>query len=126
MSGKTKEELALISKATQFTSENQPENRGRKKKLPELDVLLADLLGGDDGEIDGSEAKAVLNALIKEAKNGNVQAGVAVLNRAYGMPKQAIDHGGQKDNPVNILSTLPVERQAEYLRLLIVDNAINA
>ena len=126
MSGKTKEELALISKATQFTSENQPENRGRKKKLPELDVLLADLLGGDDGEIDGSEAKAVLNALIKEAKNGNVQAGVAVLNRADGMPKQALDHGGQKDNPVNILSTLPVERQAEYLRLLIVDNAINA
>lgn len=125
MAGKTKEELALISKATQFTSENQPDNRGRKKKLPELDTLLAELLGSADGEIEGSEAKAVLNALVKEAKKGNVAAAVAVLNRAYGMPKQAIDHGGQKDNPINILSTLPVERQAEYLRLLIADNAVN-
>ena len=126
MAGKTKEELALISKGTQFTSENQPDNRGRKKKLPELDTLLAELLGSADGEIEGSEAKAVFNALVKEAKNGNVAAAVAVLNRAYGMPKQAIDHGGQKDNPVNILPTLPVERQAEYLRLLIADNAVNA
>ena len=126
MAGKTKEELALISKSTQFTSENQPDNRGRKKKLPELDTLLAELLGSEDGEIEGSEAQSVFNALVKQAKKGNVAAAVAVLNRAYGMPKQAIDHGGQKDNPVNILSTLPVERQAEYLRLLIADNAVNA
>lgn len=77
-----------------FSKENQPENRGRKKKLPALDVLLAEVLGSEDESGEKSEAKAILAAMIKEAKRGNVQAGVAVLNRAYGMPKQSVDHSG--------------------------------
>ena len=94
MAGKTKSELLEIGKKTKFSKENQPATNGRKKKLPGLDELLADLLGGEDGIVEGSEAKAVLQALIKEAKAGNVSAGVAVLNRAYGLPKQPVEHTG--------------------------------
>ena len=104
MAGRTKAELAEISKHTRFSKENQPENPGRKKKLPALDDLLADLLGTDGGDVENSVAKDVFNALVKEAKGGNVQAAVAVLNRAYGMPKQAVDIGGQKDNPLKFSS----------------------
>lgn len=100
MAGRTKAELAEISKNTRFSKENQPDNPGRKKKLPALDDLLAELLGTNGGDVDDSEAKAVFNALVKEAKSGNVPAAVAVLNRAYGMPKQAVDIGGQKENPL--------------------------
>lgn len=73
---------------------------GRPKKLPPLDALLADVLGGEDP--DESEAKNVLAALLKEAKKGNVQAAVAVLDRAYGKPKQPVEHSGDKDNPVRV------------------------
>lgn len=104
MAGKTKAELAEISKNTRFSKENQPANPGRKKKLPALDDLLAEILGSSDGDVNDSEAKAVFNALVKEAKGGNVPAAVAVLNRAYGMPKQAVDIGGQKDNPLKFSS----------------------
>lgn len=100
MAGKTREELIDLGKNTKFSKENQPANPGRKKKLPALDDLLADLLGSDGGEVENSTAKDVFNALVKEAKNGNVSAAVAVLNRAYGMPKQSMDIGGQKNNPV--------------------------
>lgn len=88
------------SERTRFSKTNQPPNPGRKKKLPALDLLLADVLGSEDENGENSEARAILNALIKEAKNGNVQAAIAVLNRSYGMPKQSVDLGGQKDNPI--------------------------
>ena len=97
MVGKTRSELIEIGKKTKFSKQNQPANPGRKKKLPALDDLLADLLGSDGGEVENSTAKEVFNALVKEAKNGNVSAAVAVLNRAYGMPKQAVEHSGSLD-----------------------------
>jgi len=102
MKGKTRGELVEIGKKTRFSKANQPDNRGPKKKLPALDILLADVLGSEDENGDKSEARAILQAMIKEAKGGNVQAGIAVLNRAYGMPKQALDIGGQKDNPLRL------------------------
>ena len=104
MAGKTRDELIELGKKTKFSKDNQPANNGRKKKLPALDDLLADLLGTDGGDVENSVAKDVFNALVKEAKGGNVQAAVAVLNRAYGMPKQAVDIGGQKDNPLKFSS----------------------
>jgi hypothetical protein len=92
--GRRKEDLAVDSKATRFTSENQPKNRGRKKKLPALDDLLASILGSEGGDVENSTAKEVFDSLVKEAKRGNVSAAIAVLNRAYGMPKQAVEHSG--------------------------------
>ena len=72
-----------------FSSTNQPGNQGRKKKIPNLDRLLADVLGSENP--DKSEIHAVLKLLLKEAKKGNVNAATAILNRAYGMPKQTND-----------------------------------
>lgn len=65
---------------------------GRPKKLPELDVLLADVLGEEQNEIEA--AKAILMALRKKAIKGDVRAAEAILNRAYGKPKESIQHSG--------------------------------
>jgi len=102
MAGKTKKELEVIGEKTRFSSQNQPANPGRPKKLPELDVLLAEVLGEDPEDPERqSEAKAVLKEMIKSAKGGNVQAQIAVLNRAYGMPKQALEHTGKNSGPIS-------------------------
>jgi hypothetical protein len=62
---------------------------GRPKKLPELDVLLADVLGE---EKDGIEAaKAILMSLRKKAISGDVRASEVLLDRAYGKAKQVND-----------------------------------
>jgi len=76
---------------------NQSGNpNGRPKKLPELDKLLADVLGE---EKDGIEAaKVILMALRAKATKGDVRAAEILLDRAYGKSKQAIDMttGGDK------------------------------
>lgn len=81
-----KEDIIDAGKNTRFSTDNQPGNQGRKKKIPELDVLLADIMGSEDP--DKSEFHAVVESLLKQAKKGNVNAATVLLNRAYGMPKQ--------------------------------------
>lgn len=62
---------------------------GRPKKLPQLDLLLADVLGE---EKDGIEAaKAILLALRAKAIKGDVRAIEVMLDRAYGKSKNNID-----------------------------------
>lgn len=62
---------------------------GRPKKLPELDKLLADVLGE---EKDGIEAaKVILMALRAKAAKGDVRAAEVLLDRAYGKAKQPTD-----------------------------------
>ena len=82
------------NKATQFSKENQPEKNGRKPKLPQLDTLLADVLGEDKDGIEA--AKAILMALRAKATKGDVRAAEVLLDRAYGKAKQTIDmnHAG--------------------------------
>lgn len=76
---------------------------GRHKKLPELDVLLAKVLGGDPNDPDAqSEAEKVLEAMLTAAKKGNVQAQQAILDRAYGKAKQAIEHTGKDGAEIQI------------------------
>lgn len=65
---------------------------GRPKKLPEIDKLLADVLG-EDGK--NSEAKAILKALLTKAKKGDTRAAEILLDRAYGKPKQPIAIEGE-------------------------------
>ena len=63
---------------------------GRPKKLPQIDELLADVLGE---EKDGIEAaKAILMALRAKATKGDVRAAEVLLDRAYGKAKQSLDH----------------------------------
>lgn len=60
--------------------------KGRPKKLPELDKLLADVLGE---EIKGiTAAKSILIAIRKKASRGDVRAAELILNRGYGKPKE--------------------------------------
>ena len=73
---------------------------GAPKKLPEIDKILADVLGE---EKDGIEAaKAILMALRAKATKGDVRAAEVLLDRAYGKAKQVID--ANIDASVNIIS----------------------
>ena len=62
---------------------------GRPKKLPELDALLADVLGEEkDGK---TAAQAILMALRAKAAKGDVRAAEVLLDRGWGKVKQPID-----------------------------------
>lgn len=60
--------------------------RGRPKKLPQLDLLLADVLGEEKDGITAAEA--ILKALRMKATKGDVRAAEVILDRAYGKSKQ--------------------------------------
>lgn len=81
-----------------FSKTNQPpkENVGRKRKLPELDHVMAEVLG--DVVKSGKNAitimQGIVMALADEALDGNTRAAEILLNRGYGMPKQKIDLTG--------------------------------
>lgn len=76
---------------------------GRPKKLPDLDKLLAEVLGEDPNDPTAqSEAKEVLRQLVNKAKKGSVPAQIAVLDRAYGKPKQAVEHSGPDKGPISV------------------------
>ena len=89
-SGKSKEELAKISKATQFkTGSEQVEiarlggfasgkaKRERKTIREELEFLLAKQLKNNKGE-DISTREAISTAMIGQAIKGNVKAFIAI------------------------------------------------
>lgn len=92
---------------------------GRPKKLPEIDVLLADVLGSEDESGELSEAREVLNSLLKQAKKGNVRAAEVILNRAYGMPKQPMEHSGKDGGAIKFdTSALSKEEKRAMLQML--------
>lgn len=95
---------------TPFKKGESGNPNGRPRKLPELDKLLAEVLGEDPSDPDAkSEAKEVLKRLIKSAKEGNVQAQIAVLDRAYGKPKQQTELTGA--NGANLFSVTPASAE---------------
>ena len=65
---------------------------GRPRKLPELDKLLADVLGEEKDGV--SAAEAILKALRLKAAKGDVRAIELMLDRAYGKAPQTITHEG--------------------------------
>jgi len=62
---------------------------GRPRKLPELDKLLADVLGEEKDGV--SAAEAILKALRLKASKGDVRAAEIILDRAYGKARQTIE-----------------------------------
>jgi len=82
---------------------------GRPKKIPEIDKLLADVLGED-----GHEATEILKALVAKAKKGDVRAAEVLLDRAYGKAKQDINQKTTIDDNRFDYSKLTQE-QREYL-----------
>lgn len=88
--GKTKEELAKISKATQFKTGSEQvkiarlggiasgkSKRERKTIREELEFLLAKQLKNNKGE-DISTREAISTAMIGQAIKGNVKAFIAI------------------------------------------------
>jgi hypothetical protein len=78
---------------------------GRPRKLPELHVLLADVLGEEKDGITAGEA--ILKALRAKASKGDVRAAEVLLDRAYGKPKQSIDNNITTTEPLVIVRTEP-------------------
>jgi len=77
---------------TPFPKGKSGNPNGRPKKIPELDKLLADVLGDEKEGI--TAAQAILMALRKKAAAGDVRAAEVLLERAYGKAKQQIDYTG--------------------------------
>jgi hypothetical protein len=76
---------------------------GRPRKLPELDKLLAEVMGE---EKDGlSAAEAILKALRAKATRGDIRAAELLLDRAYGKAKQTIDNNLNVSQPLVITLT---------------------
>ena len=59
---------------------------GRPKKLPDLDVLLAGILGDEKQGVTAAER--ILKKLESMALNGNLRAAEILLDRSYGKVKQ--------------------------------------
>lgn len=74
--------------------------KGKPKKLPHLEALLADVLGEDKDGIEA--AKAILMALRAKATKGDVRAAEVLLDRAYGKVKQTVDNQITVQKPVVI------------------------
>ncbi len=75
--------------------------KGRPKKLPKLDELLAEVLGTESK--GKTIAENILRSLQKQAMKGNVKAAELLLDRAYGKAKQSLDVSG--DLNLNVSDT---------------------
>ena len=77
---------------------------GRPPKLPELHVLLANVLGKENK--DGiSAAEEILLALHAKAKKGDTRAAELLLDRGYGKPKQTSETTLKTTEPLVIIKT---------------------
>ena len=63
--------------------------KGAPRKIPNLDLMLADVLGEDKDGIEA--AKAILMAMRNKAIKGDVRAAELLLDRAYGKAKQYVE-----------------------------------
>ena len=105
-----------ISPATEFKKGQSGNPNGRPKKLPEIDKLLADVLGE---EKDGlTAAEAILKALRAKASKGDIRAAEVLLDRAYGKAKQSIETQMNVDGKCRTIIDLTKYDDSE-LRLLI-------
>ena len=61
-----------------------------RPKLPDLKEILAKVLGAENG--DGkTEAEAIIDAMKKRAKQGDVKATQLLLDRGFGKVKESLD-----------------------------------
>ena len=68
--------------------------KGAPKKLPILEMLMAELLGGKTDDLTDSEMAKVIASLLDTAKGKSqlrVAAAKEILDRAFGKPKQNKD-----------------------------------
>lgn len=92
-SGKTAGKPGRPENLKPFKKGESGNPNGRPRKLPELDKLMADVLGEEkDGK---TAAEAILAALRAKAAKGDIRAAEVLLNRGYGMPQQKVQHSGK-------------------------------
>ena len=73
-----------------FTKGDKRINReGRPRKLPQLDLLLADILGEEQGNT--TVMAQLIEALVAKALKGDVRASELLLDRSYGKLKTSGD-----------------------------------
>jgi hypothetical protein len=63
--------------------------KGKPRKLPALDKLMAEILGEEKDGI--TAAQAILSILRAKATKGDLKAAEMLLDRGYGKPKQSTD-----------------------------------
>lgn len=80
-------------------------NAGRPKKLPELDKLLAEVLGEEKDGITAAEA--ILKKLRAMAAAGNLRAAELLLDRGYGKSRQSIDHTSAGEKMPTVVINAP-------------------
>ena len=86
--------------AKPFKKGNSGNPNGRPCKIPELDKLLAEVLGEEKEGV--AAAKAILMALRAKATKGDVRAAEVLLDRAYGKAKEKVELTGANGGPVQI------------------------
>ncbi len=116
---KTSEEAKKLGEKTQFKKGTTGNKNGRPRKLPKLDVLLADVLGEEkDGQ---TAATAILIAMRKKAIAGDTKAADLLLDRAYGKVKQDFgltDKDGNDVAPIQVI-TLPKNGRDDIVNSII-------
>lgn len=79
---------------------------GRPKRIPELDKLMAEVMGEEKDGVSAMEV--ILKALRAKAAKGDIRAAEVILNYGYGKPKQQVDHtssdGSLKPPTINVLN----------------------
>ena len=89
--------------------------KGRPTKLPNLDILLAEILGEEKN--GKTAAEAILAALRAKATKGDIRAAELILDRAYGKAKQSLEHTGKDGEPIfKPLSDSQVDKIISALR----------
>ena len=78
---------------------------GRPKKLPELNKIMADILGDEKNGL--TTAERILKAIEAKALRGDIKAAEMLLDRGYGKPKQTPDTNITTTEPLVIIRTEP-------------------
>ncbi|MBS1915675.1 MAG: hypothetical protein JST87_05320 [Bacteroidetes bacterium] len=72
--------------------------KGRPARLPELDFLLAKVLGEDSAGITAAEE--ILKSLYRKAIKGDTKAAEILLDRGWGKVKQNMELSSNADHPL--------------------------
>jgi len=82
-----------------------PKGRPKKAPMPDLEGLLAEVLGAEKDQMSALEA--ILRKLRTMAIQGNLRAAEILLDRAYGRPKQSHDINGLEPPDINMFVVVP-------------------
>lgn len=81
--------MAFPNDGKKFEPGKSGNPEGRPKKLPDIDILLGEVLSEERDGLDA--AKAILLAIRNKAFKGDIRAAEMLFDRAYGKPKQFVD-----------------------------------